>query len=91
LLNVFLKSETLNYIVGVVAIICIFISFKGAARLFQVMSAIFIAISLFIAVWVDINWLELPAYFTSIVLVLGLLYVLPFFNSMISYTFEAHL
>jgi len=43
-MNVFIESATLNYFVGLLAIVMVIISFSRASKLFQILSEAFILI-----------------------------------------------
>ncbi|OYD07177.1 hypothetical protein [Paludifilum halophilum] len=83
LTNLFLESITLNRWLGILGIGCIAVSFKGANRTFQIISAIFLAAGLFMFRFTEVSWESVIAGIRSSALLLSLLYVLPFINNMI--------
>jgi hypothetical protein len=81
LANVFIHSEQLNYVVGLFVIGCVAVSFRGSKRIYQVLAGLFLTAGLILHHYTRIPWHEIPSHMTSTVLLLALLYVLPFFNS----------
>jgi len=81
--NIFLHSQLLTYIIGILVLICIVISFNGSTRLFQVSGTIFFLIGLYLFFHAGYSIAELPYYVTSTVSILAILYVVPFINSVI--------
>ncbi len=80
-LNLFLKSNNVTYLIGLLAIVSIIISIKGATRLVKIFSAIFISMSLFLFKMTDLTIVEIPMHMNSTVMIIVLLYVLPFINN----------
>ncbi|SFF92871.1 hypothetical protein SAMN05216353_11445 [Halobacillus alkaliphilus] len=82
LTSLFMDNNYIPYLLGYTALIIIPVSFKGASRTFQIISAIFISAGFMIFSFSGENWLSLPLHFTSTALLLSLLYFLPFINNL---------
>ncbi|WP_426452850.1 hypothetical protein ACP26L_12505 [Paenibacillus sp. S-38] len=65
---------------GWLAVLCYLVSFPAARRLFQVVGSLFIAASLACMAWAGVPWSELPGLMTRNVMLVALLFMLPFVN-----------
>ncbi|MFC2949774.1 hypothetical protein [Virgibacillus sediminis] len=83
IINVFLEIPWLQYIVGVLAIPMLGISFIWASKLFRILGGSFIGIGLIMYISAGLPAAELPLYLTSNLLMLAFLSVLPFINSVV--------
>ncbi|WP_085993633.1 hypothetical protein [Oceanobacillus senegalensis] len=81
--NVFLQNEVLNYIIGVLAIVMLIISFQGASGLFRILGLIFIAVGGIVFTTTSYSILDIPELMTSNVSLLTLLAMLPWMNSVV--------
>ncbi|WP_216828670.1 hypothetical protein [Alkalihalobacterium elongatum] len=81
--NTFLSSFVLTYIVGVLTIPMIFLSFYGANKLFKVLSSIFIGVGLIFFIYTGLPLYEIPLYTISTMPLLAFLLVLPWMNSVV--------
>lgn len=80
---IFWETQALTYWIGILAILCILISFKGAARLHQAAGCIFLIVGLGLFWVLQKPLYDLPLYMTSTVTIMAIFYVLPFINSII--------
>ncbi|AXI07644.1 hypothetical protein CUC15_00920 [Oceanobacillus zhaokaii] len=83
IINVFLESEILNYIIGILAIIMLAVSFSGATRLFKLLGSIFIAIGGIVFFGSGQDFWMIPTFLTSNMSLLTLLAMLPWMNSVV--------
>ncbi|MGJ9383558.1 hypothetical protein [Salipaludibacillus sp. CF4.18] len=81
--NIFLESESLNYTIGILAIIMLIVSFSGASRLFKILGGSFIVVGGFLYSTTDQSILDVPDFFTSNMSLLTLLAMLPWMNSVV--------
>jgi hypothetical protein len=79
--HLFWPHTSIHYILGFTGIICLALSFVGASRLFQTICTLFLLASGLIYLEAGYSLSALPHYFTSSTLLLALLYLLPFVNS----------
>jgi hypothetical protein len=68
---------------GTLAIICLAVSIHAARRMFQIVAALFISAAVICVVWAGLPLAELPFLTTSNVMLISLLYMLPFVNRVI--------
>ncbi|MFS0823251.1 hypothetical protein [Bacillus sp. 1P02SD] len=82
-MNVFIDSEKINYILGVLAIIMLIVSFPLASGLFKILGGTFLAIGgyLFFATGQSLH--VIPSLLTSNLSLLTLLAMLPWMNSIV--------
>ncbi|THE13588.1 hypothetical protein E1I69_06650 [Bacillus timonensis] len=82
-INVFIDSETINYILGVLSIIMLIVSFPLASGLFKILGGTFLAIGgyLFFATGQSLH--VIPSLLTSNLSLLTLLAMLPWMNSIV--------
>ncbi|WP_390217033.1 hypothetical protein [Halobacillus seohaensis] len=81
--SLFSNHSTIEKVLGILAIIAIFVSFKGATRTFQIISIVFLIAGFILFFTNPYPLYSLPNYFTSTALLLSLLYFLPYINNMI--------
>lgn len=81
--NIFIASERLNYLIGLLAIVMLLISFAGASRLFRILSASFIVIGAYLYTTSGQAILGIPSILTSNMALLTLLAMLPWMNSVV--------
>ncbi|GAE24952.1 hypothetical protein JCM9140_918 [Halalkalibacter wakoensis JCM 9140] len=81
--NTFLDNKIITYVVGVLAIPMLFISFLYAAKLFRVLGLIFLLVGGGLFVYSGLPFYELPLFFTSTMPLLSFLAVLPWMNSVV--------
>ena len=81
IINVFIESATLNYIVGLLAILMVIVSFSRASKLFQILSGAFILIGGFFYFQTGESLIDLPSILSSNMSLLVLLAMLPWMNS----------
>ena len=81
--NIFIDSETLNYIIGCFAILLLAISFFGASKLFVILSASFLVIGTLLYSSTGESVLAIPGILTSNIALLTLLAMLPWMNSVV--------
>ena len=81
-ITIFLPSKAVMTAFGLVGLLCILLSFPGADRLYQMVGFLFLASGIGIA-WVEgISPKNVSDHFVSPVMLLALLFVLPFFQSL---------
>ena len=81
IINVFLKNDVLQYIIGLLALPMLFISFVGASKLFRILGSIFITIGMILFIYSGLSILAIPQKMTSTMPLLAFLTVLPWMNS----------
>lgn len=82
-INVFIKNEIINYMIGVIAIFLLITSFHGASKLFKVLCIVFSVIGLILFFYAGISIIYLPLYMTSNMPLLSFLTVLPLMTSVV--------
>jgi hypothetical protein len=75
--------QWIQFVEGTLAIICFIISFRDARKMFQIAAATFIAAGIACMAWGQIPISQLPLLATSNVMLISLLYMLPFINRII--------
>ncbi|MBY7142295.1 hypothetical protein KFZ56_04140 [Virgibacillus sp. NKC19-3] len=83
IVNVFMENETINYILGILAIFMVIFSFPLASRLFKVLGSTFILIGGFFYLQTDESIIDLPKILTSNMSLLVLLSMLPWMSSVV--------
>ncbi|WP_158734961.1 hypothetical protein [Alteribacillus sp. YIM 98480] len=83
LLNVFIKSEILGYITGLLAIPMFAVSFLAAARLFQILGSLFMGTGAILFIISGMSVHVIPFWLTSNMQLLAFLTVLPWINSVV--------
>ncbi|MCM3729342.1 hypothetical protein M3226_27475 [Neobacillus cucumis] len=81
--TVFLPNEIIRYFIGVMAIILVIISFKGASKLFKILCIIFSFTGLLFLMNAGLSIVLLPLYMSSNMSLLALLTVLPLMTSVV--------
>ena len=79
----FLPNEIIRYFIGVMAIILVIISFKGASKLFKILCIIFSFTGLLFLMNAGLSIVLLPLYMSSNMSLLALLTVLPLMTSVV--------
>src|SRR5699024_1514233 len=72
IMNVFIESDVINYIIGILAIIMVIVSFSRASRLFKILSGSFLLIGGYIYFSSGESLLALPSILTNNMLLLAL-------------------
>src|SRR5699024_8145439 len=75
--------DVINYIIGILAIIMVIVSFSRASRLFKILSGSFLLIGGYIYFSSGESLLALPSILTNNMLLLALLCMLPWMNSIV--------
>ncbi|MBP1968588.1 hypothetical protein J2Z83_000680 [Virgibacillus natechei] len=83
IVNVFIESDNLNYILGILALIMLAVSFAGASRLFKILGSAFILIGSVVFAASGQSIETIPALLTSNMSLLTLLAMLPWMNSVV--------
>ncbi|RDW18613.1 hypothetical protein [Oceanobacillus chungangensis] len=83
IINVFLESEILNYIIGLLAVIMLVVSIQGASRLFKILGIIFLSIGGIAFLTSGQDFWKIPIFLTSNMSLLTLLAMLPWMNSVV--------
>ena len=81
-LTLFFPSRVLRDAFGLVGVICILLSFPGADRLYRMAGFLFLTAGIGIAWLEGISLQNVPDHLASPVMLLALLFVLPFFQSL---------
>lgn len=82
-LQTMLGSIWLHFIEGSLAILCLAISMHDARKMFQIAGSLFIAAGIACMIWGQQPISQLPLLMTSNVMLISLLYMLPFINRVI--------
>ncbi|GEN55542.1 hypothetical protein GCM10012290_01330 [Halolactibacillus alkaliphilus] len=83
IINLFLNSDKLNYIVGLLAILMVIVSYPSASRLFKILSGFFMLIGGGLYLSSASSIFDLPAILTNNISLLALLAMLPWMNSVV--------
>lgn len=81
IVNVFLDNDTLGYVVGLLAVPMLFLSFLGASRLFRILGSLFMIGGTGMFVYAGLPLSHVPYYMTSTMPLLAFLTILPWMNS----------
>ncbi|MBT2653735.1 hypothetical protein J7E81_00550 [Bacillus sp. ISL-18] len=81
--TIFFPNEIIQYFLGVMAIILVFVSFKKASKLFKILCIIFSLTGLLFFMYAEIPIVHIPLYMSSNMSLLVLLTVLPFMTSVV--------
>lgn len=84
IVNVFINSETLNYMIGLLTIVMLAVSFRGAAKLFIILSSAFLLIGAYLFWFTGESIFIIPSILTSNLSLLTLLAMLPWMNSVVN-------
>ncbi|ARK32522.1 hypothetical protein [Halalkalibacter krulwichiae] len=82
-INVFMENENINYIVGIFAILMLFVSFPLASRLFKILGGSFLLIGGYLFFTTGQSLHVIPSILTSNLSLLTLLAMLPWMNSIV--------
>lgn len=83
IINLFMNHEVTNYIIGILALFMLIISFFGATRLFKILGSSFLIVGGYLYTTTGQSWLEIPNMLTSNLSLLALLSMLPWMNSVV--------
>ncbi|OLO25652.1 hypothetical protein BTR23_24415 [Alkalihalophilus pseudofirmus] len=83
IINTFIDSYIVTYVVGILSVPMLGISFLGATRLFKIMGSIFVMVGLGFYVYSGLPFHQIPLYTTSNMALLAFLTVLPWMNSVV--------
>ncbi|WP_018921790.1 hypothetical protein [Salsuginibacillus kocurii] len=83
LIDMFLGSEVLTYMAGVLAIPALLISFVGATKLFRLLGTLFVSAGVIFFLWGNVSVLELPQLMTNNLSLLAFLAMLPWMQSVV--------
>ncbi|MCR6108409.1 hypothetical protein HXA34_19085 [Salipaludibacillus agaradhaerens] len=83
IINRFLSSASLDYVIGLLAIAMLVISFKQGSTLFKVLGGAFMASGSLMYVTAGLSIKGLPLFFTTNMQLLAFLMVLPWINSVV--------
>jgi hypothetical protein len=81
--NMFLKNTFVDYIVGILAIPMLLISFVGATKLFRIIGSIFLTVGMGLFLYSGLPLYKIPLFMTSTMPLLAFLTVLPWMNSIV--------
>lgn len=80
MINVFIESPIITYIVGAITIPILVISFFGASKLFKILGSIFLLVGTYLFIESNLSLLHALSFFTTNLGLIGLLAVLPWMN-----------
>lgn len=83
IINMFWMNETVTYIVGILAVAMLLVSFKGASRLFRILGSVFILLGAVLYIYSGMPIYQIPLHTTSTMPLLAFLTVLPWMNSVV--------
>ncbi|WP_156291814.1 hypothetical protein [Oceanobacillus salinisoli] len=83
IMNVFIDYRTLNYLIGILSIIMLVVSFMGASKLFRVLGTAFICIGAIVFITTEQFVAAIPSMMTTNMSLLTLLAMLPWMNSVV--------
>ncbi|WP_209123717.1 hypothetical protein [Alkalihalobacillus sp. BA299] len=83
IINTFIENIVVTYIVGILAIPMLGISFLGATRLFRIMGTIFLGIGVVLYIYSGLPIYQIPLYTTSTMPLLAFLTVLPWMHNVV--------
>lgn len=81
--NVFLESKNLSYLLGILAIVMLAVSYGKASRLFQILGGAFIVAGILLYASTGQSWQQVPPLLISNMSLLTLLAMLPWMNSVV--------
>ncbi|MEH7255762.1 hypothetical protein V7111_27010, partial [Neobacillus niacini] len=82
-INVFIDSETIKYILGILAILMLIVSFPMASRLFKILGGSFLIVGGYLFITTGQSFHVIPSLLTSNLSLLTLLAMLPWMNSIV--------
>ncbi|GAA0466436.1 hypothetical protein [Alkalibacillus silvisoli] len=80
MINLFADSNVVTYTQGAIGIIALLISIYGASKTYQVIGLIFTFFSSIMFIVYEVPFSNIAPYFTSMGLLISLLYIIPFIN-----------
>lgn len=83
IINIFLQSDVVTFVMGLFGIVSIVFSFRGANGTYKILSIIFFSVTVILFLNYNLSIQDIPYYFTSMGLLLSLLYMVPFFHYLI--------
>ncbi|MCR2823177.1 hypothetical protein [Lederbergia panacisoli] len=83
MINIFIDSKRLNYIIGIFAILMLLVSFSRATRLFKILGTSFLFVGGYLFFYTSKPISEIPNLFTSNMALLTLLCMLPWMSSVV--------
>src|SRR5690625_3352932 len=83
IVSVFIPSNTLSYLLGILSLIVLLISYRRASKLFQILAASFLTIGAILFFFADISLVEVIPFLGENLSLLTLLAVLPWMNSVV--------
>src|SRR5690606_35554296 len=83
IVNVFIDSEKINYLIGLLAILMFILSFAGATRLFKILGLSFLIVGGYLFLLTKQPISTLPTLLTSNMALLTLLCMLPWMSSVV--------
>ncbi|WP_100372839.1 hypothetical protein [Bacillus sp. FJAT-45037] len=83
IVNTFISSDLITYVVGCLAIPMFLLSFAGASKLFRILGCIFLVVGTGMYMYSGLPLYQIPLYFTSTMPLLAFLTVLPWMNSIV--------
>lgn len=83
LVNYFIGNSTLAYMIGLLAVPMLLVSFIWASKLFKILCSLFIILGLVMYGMTGLPLLQLPLFLTSNMSMLAFLAVLPWINSVV--------
>ncbi|WP_405098448.1 hypothetical protein [Oceanobacillus sp. FSL H7-0719] len=83
IINVFIESNTLNYLIGILAILMLIVSVVGASSLFRILGGAFILVGGIVFFMSGQPMVKIPELLTSNMSLLTLLAMLPWMNSVV--------
>ena len=83
IINEFIGSNEFNYFIGIMSILMLCVSFLHASRLFKILGSAFIIVGAYLFYTTDLVILDIPKLLTSNILLLALLSMLPWMNSVV--------
>ncbi len=83
IINTFIENLVITYIVGVLAVPMLIVSFLGATGLFRIIGTIFMLVGLGLYIFSGLPIYHIPLYTTSTMPLLAFLTVLPWMNSVV--------
>lgn len=84
IVNIFLQLDLIYFVMGLFGILALIFSYRGANGTYKLLSIVFFIVSAILFYNYDLSFSEIPYYFTSMGLLLSLLYMVPFINHLIT-------
>ncbi|WP_027965082.1 hypothetical protein [Halalkalibacillus halophilus] len=80
IIHLFIDSQVLLYLQGIIGILAFLVSVKGANKTYQLIGLVFTLVAGAIFIWYNLPISDLILFYTSMGLLLSLLYLIPFIN-----------